>query len=351
MRKFGLNFARRFARRFALAIASITIAGFLAACSPAQESQQEGFLQKLIGTAQPKMVKVFGAGAGRVEGFSTGFVVSDDGKILTAQGVLLDGKQIRVVMADGTSHVATILKRDRVRQVALLKIQATTPDFFELSNEPVGQKGDWIVALSNAFKVADKQEPLSATLGVVSLRTALEARLNKRDVAYQGELVLIDAIVSNPGAAGGAVLNIDGKLVGMIGKVINSSETNTRLNYAVPNNFLADFVANRQTDQVDKDATAAPVAGNADLGIVLFKLGGRSNPAYIDRVKRGSPAADAKLQTDDMIVAIAGEKIGSVKDYLNKVETLRPDEEILIIVKRGRIIVRSRITPRLKEAK
>ena len=84
---------------------------------------------------------------------------------------------------------------------------------------------------------------------------------------------------------------------------------------------------------------------------MLFKLGGRSNPAYIDRVKRGSPAADAKLQTDDMIVAIAGEKIGSVKDYLNKVETLRPDEEILIIVKRGRIIVRSRITPRLKEAK
>lgn len=335
-------------KSLALAIVGLTFVTVLAVSSLAQEPREESFLEKMIGSAQPKMVKVFGAGAGRVDGFSTGFFVSDDGKILTSQGVILDGRRVRVVMADGTSHIATILRRDRVRQVALLQIQTPTPDYFELSNEPVGEKGDWIVALSNAFKVADKEEPLSATLGVVSLRTELEARLNKRDVAYKGELVLIDAIVSNPGAAGGAVLNIEGKLVGMIGKVINSSETNTRLNYAVPNTFLADFVANEQTDQV-ADTTAAPVVGQADLGIVLFKLGGRSNPAYIDRVTRGSPAADANLQTDDMIVAIAGEKIGSVKEYINKVETLRPEEEILIIVKRGLDIVRARLTPRLKK--
>ena len=337
-------------RSFALTVAGLMLVALLAVSSHAQDSGNESFLEKMIGSAQPKMVKIFGAGAGRVEGFATGFVVSNDGKILTAQGVLLDGKRVRVVMADGTSHEATILRRDRIRQVALLQIQAETPEYFELSNEPVGEKGDWIVAISNAFKVADKQEPLSATLGVVSLRTELEARLTKRDVAYQGELVLIDAIVSNPGAAGGAVLNIDGKVVGMVGKVINSSETNTRLNYAVPNTFLADFVANKQDSEV-VDSTAAPVLGQADLGIVLFKFGGRSNPAYIDRVKRGSPAADAKLQTDDMIVAIAGEKIGSVKEYLNIVETLRPDEEILIIVKRGLEIVRARVTPGLKKTK
>ena len=345
MRLVDLYFVRSFAQ---LVTVCLTLVAIAAVPLHAQEFRKGGFLEKVIGSAQPKMVKVFGAGAGRVDGFSTGFIVSKDGKVLTAQGVILDGKRVRVVTADGTSHIATVLKRDRVRQVALLQIQTATPNYFELTNDPVGEKGDWIVALSNAFKVADKEEPLSATLGVVSLRTELEARLTKRDVAYKGELVLIDAIVSNPGAAGGAVLNIEGKLVGMIGKVINSSETNTRLNYAVPNTFLADFVADKQTDQV-VDTTAAPVVGQADLGIVLFKLGGRSNPAYIDRVKRGSPAADANLQTDDMIVAIAGEKIGSVKEYINKIDTLRPDEEILIIVKRGLEIVRARITPRLKK--
>jgi len=314
----------------------------------AQEAAQESYLEKMIGSAQPKMVKVFGAGAGKVDSFATGFIVSDDGKILTAQGVLLDGKRVRVVMADGTSHDATILRRDRVRQVALLKIQKETPDFFKLSEKSIGEKGDWVVALSNAFKVADKQEPLSATLGVISLRTELEARLTKRDVAYKGELVLIDAIVSNPGAAGGAVLNIEGEVVGMIGKVINSSETNTRLNYAVPNAFLAEFVSGKQETAVAQE-TQAPVLGQADLGIVLFKFGGRSNPAYIDRVHRGSPAADVNLQADDMIIAIAGQKIGSVKEYLDMVETLRPEEEILVIVKRGREIVRARVTPRVKK--
>ena len=329
-------------------VACLAIVMLCAVPAFAQQAPKESFLEKMIGSAQPKMVKEFGAGAGKVDSFATGFVVSNDGKILTAQGVLLDGKRVRVVTADGTSHDATILRRDRVRQVALLKIQTETPEYFELSEKSIGEKGDWVVALSNAFKVADKQEPLSATLGVISLRTELEARLTKRDVAYKGELVLIDAIVSNPGAAGGAVLNIEGDVVGMIGKVINSSETNTRLNYAVPNTFLAEFVAGKQTTEVPQ-VTEAPVLGQADLGIVLFKFGGRSNPAYIDRVHRGSPAADANLQTDDMIVAIAGQKIGSVKEYLDMVETLRPEEEILIIVKRGLEIVRARVTPRAKK--
>ena len=316
------------------------------ACS--QESGESSFIEKMIANAQPKMVKIFGAGVGNVDGFATGFIVSDDGKIVTVQGVILDGKRVRVVLADGTSHEAIILKRDREKQVGILKIQAQTPDFFEVSTEPVGEKGDWIVALCNAFKVADKEEPLSATLGIISLRTEMEARRTKRDVAYKGEMVLIDAITSNPGAAGGAVLNSEGKLVGMVGKIINSSETNTRLNYAVPSNVLRKILDNNVKPGLIVEAKPEEVE-KADLGIKVFKLGGRSNPAYIDRVVRNSPASEAKLQKDDMIIAIGGQKIGSVKEYNNMVETLRPNEEVLFIVKRGLEIVRAHVIPRVKE--
>jgi serine protease Do len=282
-----------------------------------------------------------------VEGFATGILISNDGQILTSQGVFLDGRQVKVVLANGSEHLATIMKRDRVSQLALLKIQARTPEFFELSPDPIGEKGDWVVALCNAFKVADKEEPVSATLGIISLRTTIEARLTERDVAYQGELVLIDAITSNPGAAGGAVVTADGKLVGIVGKIINSSETNTRLNYAVPSSVLANFVAGKVDPMVDTKPVEA--SQPADLGVVLFKLGGRNNPAYIDRIVRGSPAADAKLKTDDMIVSIGGKKIGSVRDYARVLETLRPDEEVLMIVKRGIEMIRIRIMPRVKK--
>ena len=293
------------------------------------------------------MVKVFGASAGKVEGFATGIVVSKDGLILSSQGVFLDGRQVKVVLSDGAEHIATILKRDRETQLSLLKIQANTPRFFELSTEAVGEKGDWVIALSNAFKVADKDEPVSAMLGVISLRTTMEARLTKRDVAYRGELVLIDAITSNPGASGGAVVTPNGKLVGIVGKIINSSETNTRLNYAVPSSTLHEFVAGKAS--VTNEPQPVMERQDVEFGVVLFKLGGRNNPAYIDRVVRGSPAAKAKLKSDDMIVSIAGEKIGNLKDYAESLKSLRAEEEVLMIVKRGVEMVRVRIAPRLKK--
>ena len=307
------------------------------------ENLEKGFFQTLVEEAQPKMVKVFGAGAGRVDSFATGIIVSNDGKIITTQGVFLDGREVRVVTSDGVSHAATILNRNRVSQMALLKINRETPDYFELTSEPVGEKGDFVVALTNAFKVADHEEPLSATAGVISLRSSIEAWMNKRDLAYAGELVLIDAITSNPGAGGGAVVMGDGRLVGMVGKIINSSETNTRLNYAVPSSVLLQFVNGELNEQNQK--AVAKSAGNADLGIVLFKMGGRTDPAYIDRVRRGTPARAAGLRPDDMVVSLAGEKTATVRDFEQSLSKLRPGEEIFIIVKRGRELKRIAITP------
>ncbi len=65
----------------------------------AQDSVYSSFLQKVIDESQPKIAKIYGAGAGKVEGFATGIIVSDDGKILTTQGVFLDGRQVKVGFA------------------------------------------------------------------------------------------------------------------------------------------------------------------------------------------------------------------------------------------------------------
>ncbi len=307
-------------------------------------------MAKLIDSCQNKIAKVIGAGAGRIDGYATGLVVSPDGLVLTSQGVFLDGSQVKIELSDGQSYPATILRRNRTLQLALLKISPTKQlEHFQLSDVDVGQKGDWVIALSNAFKVASKSEPVSAMIGVISLRSSIEARLNQRDVAYKGPLVLIDAITSNPGANGGAVITFEGNLVGMIGKLINSSETNTRLNYAVPSSVLKQFVDRTLDTQLATNTSAAKTAGNAELGIVLFKMGDRSDPAYIDRVRRGSPAAKQKLKPDDMIVSLGGIKVGTVKDYQMAEMELTAGEAVTIIVKRGLEILRLQITPREKK--
>lgn len=314
---------------------------------------QDTFLPQLIKQCQPKMAKIIGAGAGRVDGYASGIVVGADGMILTSQGVFLDGRQVRVELSDGKSYPATILRRNRTLQLALLKIEADSDlEYFELSDQPIGEKGDWVVALSNAFKVANQSEPMSAMIGIISLRSTIEARLNDRDVAYHGPLVLIDAITSNPGASGGAVVSADGQLVGMIGKLINSSETNTRINYAVPNATLKQFVDDKIDDADSAVATAGgdtEMIGQADLGIVVFSVGSRNDPAYVDRVRRGTPAAKLRLKPDDLIVALDGAQIGTVQEYEKVVDRLVPGVEVSIVFKRGAELIRMQITPRKKK--
>ena len=167
----------------------IWVLACIGCCCPCfANSDDPNFVTRALEFVQPKMVKVYGAAAGRVEGYATGITVSPDGQILTTQGVFLDGNQVRVVTADGQSHTASILKRDRKHQLALLKISALTPEYFEISPDTIGQKGDWVVAVCNAFKVADKVEPLSATLGVISLHTSIEARLTQRDFCLRRKI-------------------------------------------------------------------------------------------------------------------------------------------------------------------
>lgn len=304
-------------------------------------ADQASLFAPAIEFAQRRTVKIYGASIGRVAGFGTGLIVSADGEIITSQGVHLSGYRIRVILHDGSMHDAKVLRSNPQSQLAVLKIEAETPDFFLLSESPVGQNGDWVLAVSNAFKVADGSEPLSVNLGVISLRTKLDARRLTQDYDYHGDVLIMDAITSNPGAAGGAVVTADRRLAGMIGKVIESKSTNTRLNYALPSDVLHAFYTGKATG-----SQAADVAGGkAVLGIRLFSLTGRNAPAYVDRVSPGSPAFKAGLRPDDLIISIDGQPIRTVRNYAAVLETLVPEREITLVIKRRNQLIDVRITP------
>ena len=303
-------------------------------------AEEQGAFTKAIEHAQQRTVKIYGAGIARVAGYATGLVVSDEGHILTAQGVYLSGERLRVGLPDGSIHPATVVRRSLPLQVALLKIDQATPDYFNLADQPKVRRGDWVLAVSNAFKVADGSEPLSVTLGVASLRTRVDAKRGVQDIDYQGEALMIDAITSNPGAPGGAVVTSEGRLVGMIGKIIESKRTNTRLNYAVPIDQLQQFFAGQA--QV---AAPPPATAKATLGIRLFTLSGPRGPAYVDRLEAGGPAVKAGLKPDDLIVSLDGQLVRSARDYQSKLDSLRPGREIAVVVKRRGRVIELTITP------
>ena len=82
----------------------------------------------------------------------------------------------------------------------------------------------------------------------------------------------------------------------------------------------------------------------ADLGIRLFRLGGRQAPAYIDRVIRKGPADLAGLRPDDLVISLMGERIGTIREYESVLERIAPNQEVIIIVKRRLKLIRVPLT-------
>ena len=303
----------------------------------------DGAFAEAIQIAQRRTVKIYGAGIGRSPAYASGILVSSTGDVLTGNGVYLGAENLRIILPDGTTYPATVVRRSQSMQVAQLKIEANTPDFFQIPEKPAAGKGDWILAVSNAFKVADRAEPLSVNIGVLSLRTQLDARRGVNDFPYEGDVFLYDAITSNPGAAGGAVVSSEGKLVGMIGRVIESKSTNTRLNYAVPADTLKKFMSGEEPTPMTTVNSKSSAKG--ELGIRLFNLGGRKSPAYIDRVLPGSAAAKAGLKTDDMVVSIGGEIVRNAADFHRLSDNLKAGVETIIEVKRKNELLTIKLTP------
>lgn len=323
-----------------LPIFALLFAQLLSPVAADDASSSAGLFDAAIAYGQARTVKIYGGTIGREPGYATGVIVSEDGQIITATGLILASRRIRVVLPNGDTHVAEIVRRSEELQTTLLKIDADTVDFFNMAEPSAAQRSDWILALSNVFNVAEGEEPLSVMLGVLSSRTRLPIEFGTQEVPYDADMLLIDCVTANPGAPGGAVVDAEGLFVGMVGRIVENQYTQTRLNYAVPADVLARFVAGEPLDP-----TADIVEGRAELGIRLFQLGGRGGPAYVDRVMRGSAAAEAGVRSDDLIVSADNQLIRRVSEFETFAEQLRPGDEIVLAVKRGEEILEFQFTP------
>lgn len=343
---------------FALALA------MLVACVISPEVSRAGAFDQALESVMPRVVKLYGRRVGRQAGYGTGFLVSNQGHVVTVLSVLIDARRIRAVTADGTLYEADVVARDRRRQLALLKLKPVAANnesgepvgdevfqqypFFDLTIDTPLQPGDCMLAAGNAFKVADGAEPATVAHGIFSARTRLDARRRLKDFPYQGEVLVIDAITSNPGAPGSAVVNLDGAFVGMIGRVVVSNLTHTHFNYAMPREVLADFVDAALTasgdgsgsewigvDSLALDADTKPF----DTGIRLSKIGYQKLLPFVERVRIASPARSAGVRKDDLILAVNGRNVGDVTQFDTQMRRADPGKPIELVIRRGNAIL------------
>jgi serine protease Do len=278
-------------------------------------------------------------------------LVSPDGYILTVASHILDTPDLLVHLSDGRRFRAKVVATEPNLDVSLVKIDAKELDFFDVSRageRPVAETGTGILAFSNQFKIAEREEPMSVQRGVIAGYSKLPLRRGIFEAPYSGEVYVIDAITNNPGAGGGVITTRKGELLGLIGKELRNNLTDTWINYAVP------IQASAKGKRDDKDATVSiielvelkekysplrPPSKNAGPGgyhgIILVPNVVERTPPYVEGVEDKSPAARAGLKPDDLIVYVDGEQVGNINHFRDIVDKAGPGTEFKIEVRRG----------------
>jgi S1-C subfamily serine protease len=309
------------------------------------QAKAAGPIGHVIDAVQPKIVKIYGAGGFRgMEDYQSGLLISPQGHILTVFSYVLDSDVITVTLHDGRKFEAKLLGADPRLEVAVLRIQGEDLHHFKLDQAVEAEAGTRILAFSNLFGIAMGNEPASVQRGTVSVKTQLEARRGVFETPYHGPVYVLDAVTNNPGAAGGALVDRRGQLVGLLGKELRNALNNTWLNYAVPISELRASV-----DQIlskggiaakpDKEGPQRPnrALDLAKLGLVLVPDVLERTPPFVDYVRAGSPAAAAGIKPDDLLLLLNDKLIQSCKSLQLDLEYIDHEDEIKLTVLRDQV--------------
>jgi serine protease Do len=319
--------------------------------------------------ANEKLVKLFGAGGYRgAESFGTGILVSKEGHILTVAAPFLDGRELRLHLPDGRKYPFKVKVIEPEFDAAIVQIEQPKKekdvlpldlpyfDAVEAVKSMRAEPGTWVMALSNMYKVAERDEMMSVQRAMITANGKLSARRGQFEVPYHGDVLYLDTITNNPGAAGGALLDRRGNLLGMIGKEFRNNQTDTWVNYALPlttkadvtikgqkkTYTLADFVDLAIHDKwvkSDPKPEVDPIKNpRVYTGLIFVPKVVDRTPPYIDGIEPNSPAAKAGLKPDDLVIYLDGEPVYSTDVFRDLIKRYNPGDKVQIEIRRGDVL-------------
>lgn len=322
---------------------SLATSVLLAVSQPAAAQPGGDLSERIIVESLPKVVKLYGAGGySSIDAYGTGFLATTDGHIVTSWGPLLDADPVTAILDDGRRFDATLVGADPDLGLAVLQIAVAGGELphFDLEGASEAVPGDRVLALSNMFRVATGDEPVSVMHGTILARVPLDARRGRFDIRIDEPVYIIDAVTNNPGAAGGVIVGLDGEIVGMIGQELRSAGSETWLNYALPATLVGARVARilQQTDDAGSDSIAAEAPQTRrsplDFGLVMVPNVTARTPAFVADVLDGSAAAAAGLRQDDLILFAEQSPVRSISELTTRLSQAEPGDELTIVLRR-----------------
>lgn len=266
----------------------------------------EGKMPEMPEDVPPQLEEFFrhffqGPGRGFVPRETTslgsGFIISDDGYILTNHHVVKNADEIIVKLTDRREVEAKLIGSDESTDVALLKVEASDLPVVEIGSTKKLQVGEWVLAIGSPFGFEQ-----SVTAGIVSAKG--------RSLPGGNYVPFIQTDVAiNPGNSGGPLFNMEGQVVGMNSQIYSRSGGYMGLSFAIPMDVAMNVVEQiKTTGKVARGWLGVQIQ---DVTRELAESFGMDRPhgALISKVIEDSPAQKAGLQIGDIIVEFNGHEI------------------------------------------
>ncbi|MDR1191927.1 MAG: Do family serine endopeptidase [Verrucomicrobiales bacterium] len=253
----------------------------------------------------------------------SGVIVSADGYILTNNHVVAGQDRITVILpTDGAEHEARLIGADAKSDVAVLKINARDLPAATLGDSDQLEVGDVVLAIGNPFDLGQ-----TVTMGIVSGLGRKNLRILERG-AY-ANFIQTDAAI-NSGNSGGALVDVEGRVIGINTAIISASGGNLGIGFAIPVN-MARFIMEQLIahGKVTRGYLGVHI-DNLDADLAA-SYGRRSNQGVlIQSVETGSPAARAGLRRGDIITAVNDEPATDAHTLRLAVSSLAPNTALVI---------------------
>jgi putative serine protease PepD len=243
----------------------------------------------------------------------SGFVYDSAGHIVTNYHVVSGATSITVTLSDGSKYKATVVGHDASSDLAVLKIDAPSGKLhpLALADSSKVQVGDGVVAIGSPFGLAE-----TVTSGIVS---ALNRTISSDNSYAIAGAIQTDAAI-NPGNSGGPLLDMQGQVIGVNSQIESQSGASDGVGFAISSNTVKSVVA---------QLLGSGKVEHAYLGVSVQDARSRSG-AQIASVRSGSPAANAGLESGDVITAVDGQRITSADDLTSAVAEKQPGDKVSI---------------------
>jgi len=269
----------------------------------------------------------FPQGGSRGHSLGSGVIIdSDEGYIITNNHVIEDAEEIKVIMFDKREVNATIVATDPPSDLAIIKVDPGGLSTVDMGNSDKLSVGEWVVAIGSPFGLHLNH---TVTAGIVSAvgRSSVISRNNFEDFIQH------DAAI-NPGNSGGALFNLDGELVGINTAIATDgySRANAGVGFAIPINMVKRVMEDLISDGKVTRGWLGVQIQDVDEGMAKALRLKERNGAIISQVIKNSPAEDAGVEEQDVIIAVDGVKVADSSNLKNLISSGRPDDKTKLTV-------------------